>query len=303
MQKKSFIQKTLKNSQLWVLCFSAVIFLLVFRFYPMYGAQLAFKDYNPLAGITGSPWVGFEHFIEFFRNYISSRIILNTLLLSSLTLLISFPFPVLLALLLNSLKNAFFKKSVQMVTYIPYFISTVVMVTIITEVLNPHDGLVTLILRFFRLPVNNILAQPELFRPIYIISHIWQNSGYSAVVYLASLSAVNPVLYEAAIIDGANKWQRILHIDIPGIMPTIAVIFILNTGHIMNIGFEKVFLLQNDLNLITSEIITTYVYKIGLVNANFSFAAAVGLFNSFVNLVLLFSVNQFLKKFLRHSMW
>jgi putative aldouronate transport system permease protein len=254
-------------------------------------------------GIWGSPWVGFKHFNLFFNNPIFWDLIRNTLLLSVYHLVAGFPIPILLALALNEVRNGLFKRTVQMVTYAPHFISTVVMVSMIMLVLSPSLGIVTTALKALGMEEIDFLGNPDLFRSVYVWSDIWQTAGYSAIIYLAALAGVDPSLYEAARVDGASRLQKIIHIDLPGLMPTAVIILILNLGGIMSVGFEKTYLLQNPLNLETSEVIATYVYKIGLLNANFSFATAVGLFNSVINLSLLVLVNAFAKRIAKSSLW
>lgn len=298
------IWQGLKNNwQLWVLVAPALIYLIVFRYYPMYGATLAFREYDPWEGIMGSPWVGFRHFKMFFKSYMFVRVVSNTMLLSLFTLALGFPFPIILAILVNEVESHKFKKSVQMVTYLPYFISTVVMVTIITEALHPRNGIITLMLSFAGIQTENMMGNADMFRTIYVLSGIWQHTGYSSIIYIAALAGVDPSLHEAAIVDGATKTQRIWHIDVPAILPTALILLVLNAGRIMNIGFEKTFLMQNDMNLRTSEVIATYVYKVGLIDANFSFATAVGLFNSVINLILLITMNRISRRISETSLW
>ncbi|MCD9021660.1 ABC transporter permease [Cohnella silvisoli] len=292
-----------KHWQLYVLIIPPVLFFLIFKYYPMLNAVLAFKDYNVIKGIWGSPWVGFKNFNLFFDNPMFLTLIKNTVYVSGYLLLAGFPIPILLALMLNEVRNARFKRLVQLVSFAPYFISTVVMVSIIMLFLAPRLGFVNVALNYLGFESVNFLGEPGLFRSIYVWSDIWQTAGYSAVIYLAALAGVDPTLYEAAKVDGASRFQKIVNVDLPGILPTIVIILILNVGNVMAIGFEKIYLLQNPLNLSTSEIIATYVYDIGLRNANYSFATAVGLFNSVINLVLLFGVNSLAKRFSNNSIW
>lgn len=269
----------------------------------MVNAVIAFKDYNVVKGIWDSEWVGFKYFHLFFENPQFGALIKNTLYISLYHLAVGFPMPILLALCLNEVRSRFFKRTVQMVTYAPYFISSVVMVSITILLLSPRLGIINLIIKFFGGEEIDFLGSPEMFRSVYVWADVWQNTGYAAVVYFAALAGIDPALYEAARVDGASRFQRIVNIDIPGIMPTAVIILILNVGSIMSLGFEKIYLLQNPLNLATSEIIATYVYKIGLLNANFSFATAVGLFNSVVNLILLLMVNAIAKRISSTSLW
>jgi putative aldouronate transport system permease protein len=275
----------------------------IFKYIPMANVVLAFKDYNVIEGIWGSPWVGFKYFTMFFNNPQFGTLIKNTLYLSVYQLAVDFPLPILLALCLNEVRNKFFKRMVQMVTYAPYFISSVVMISIMILLLNPRLGIINMLLRSLGFDEIDFLGDPEMFRSVYVWAGAWQNTGYAAVIYFAALAGVDPSLYEAAKVDGASRFQRILNIDIPGIMPTAVIVLILNIGGIMSVGFERVYLLQNPLNLGTSEVIATYVYKIGLLNANFGFATAVGLFNSIINVALLLIVNAIAKRVSSTSLW
>nr|WP_233355107.1 ABC transporter permease subunit [Paenibacillus sp. JZ16] len=292
-----------RHWQLYLLIIPPVLYFIIFKYLPMANAVLAFKNYNVVKGIWGSPWVGTQYFEMFFRNPAFATLIKNTLYISFYQLIVGFPIPILLALALNEVKSARFKKTVQMVTYAPYFISTVVMVSIIMLFLSPRLGIVNTITGALGFEAVNYLGEPGMFRTIYVLSDVWQTMGYSAVIYLAALAGVDPSLYEAAKVDGANRFQKILNVDLPGILPAAVIILILSVGNIMALGFEKMYLLQNPLNLSTSEIISTYVYKIGLLNANYSFATAVGLFNSLINLVLLLVVNAIAKRASNTSLW
>ncbi len=292
-----------RHWQLYLLVIPPVLYFIIFKYLPMANAVLAFKNYNVVKGIWGSPWVGTQYFEMFFRNPAFVTLIKNTLYISFYQLIVGFPVPILLALALNEVKSARFKKTVQMVTYAPYFISTVVMVSIIMLFLSPRLGIVNTIAGALGFEAINYLGEPGMFRTIYVLSDVWQTMGYSAVIYLAALAGVDPSLYEAAKVDGANRFQKILNVDLPGILPAAVIILILSVGNIMALGFEKMYLLQNPLNLSSSEIISTYVYKIGLLNANYSFATAVGLFNSLINLVLLLVVNAIAKRASNTSLW
>ena len=269
----------------------------------MVNAIIAFKDYNPVQGIWGSPWVGLDQFERFFANPVFGTILANTFILSAYVLIASFPIPIILALALNEVRLHFFKRTVQMVTYAPYFISTVVVVSMTLLILSPQLGLFSDVAGFFGMGQVDLLSDPQAFRHIYVWSDVWQTAGYSAVIYMAALAGIDPTLYEAARVDGANRVQKILNVDIPGIMPTAVIILVLGVGNVMAIGFEKAFLLQNNLNLSTSEIIATYTYKVGLLNADFSQAAAIGLFNAIINLVLLLSVNFAAKRLTGSGLW
>ncbi|MBX3012758.1 MAG: sugar ABC transporter permease [Caldilineaceae bacterium] len=292
-----------RHWQLYLIMLPALLYFFIFRYIPMANAVIAFKNYNVVAGIWGSPWAGFRHFELFFKNPVFWDLLENTLVLSLYALAVGFPIPIILAIALNETGNGFFKRTVQMVTYAPYFISTVVLVSMIMLLLSPRLGVVNLGLQALGMEPINFLGRPNLFSSIYVWSGVWQTSGYAAIVYLAALAGVDPMLYEAARVDGASRWQKILNIDLPGIMPVAVILLILNVGSLLAIGFEKVYLLQNPLNLSSSEIIATYVYKIGLLNANFSFATAVGLFNSVVNMILLVLVNAYVKRVSEMSLW
>lgn len=295
--------KLRKHWQLYLLVIPPILYFIIFKYIPMANAVLAFKDYNVVKGIWGSPWVGFKYFNMFFQNPVFFSLLKNTLFISLYALAVGFPIPIILALALNEVKNKTFKRTVQMVTYAPYFISTVVMVSIIMLFLAPNQGIVNMLLGLFGVPSVNFLGDPNLFRSVSVWTDVWQGAGYSAVIYLAALSGVDPSLYEAAKVDGASRLQKIWNVDIPGIMPTAVIILILSVGSIMAVGYEKIYLLQNPLNTVTSEIISTYVYKIGLLNANYSFATAVGLFNSVINLILLALVNAVAKRISNNSLW
>ena len=292
-----------RHWQLYLVMLPGLLYFLVFKYIPMANAAIAFKDYSVVKGIWGSQWVGFKHFELFFDNPVFWTLVKNTLGLSFYALVIGFPIPILLAIALNEVRDGLFKRVVQMVTYAPYFISTVVMVSMIMLLLAPRLGIFNQGLRSLGLEPINFLGKPNLFSSIYVWSGIWQNSGYSAIVYLAALAGVDPMLYEAARVDGASRIQKILNIDLPGIMPVAVILLILSVGSLMAVGFEKVYLLQNPLNLSSSEVIATYVYKIGLLNANFSFATAVGLFNSVINMILLVAVNSYVKRVSDMSLW
>ncbi|MCL2879892.1 MAG: ABC transporter permease subunit, partial [Treponema sp.] len=253
---------------------------------------MAFLDFNPVAGYAGSRWVGFENFQKFFSSYVFLRLILNTVGLSLYQLIAGFPIPIILAICINELKNRGLKKTVQMVTYAPHFISMVVMVSIMIQVFSTHGGFVNIVISALGGTPVNFMGKPEYFKSMYVWTGIWQNTGYSAIIYIAALSGIDPQIQEAAVIDGASKIQRIWHIDLPGIMPTAVILLILNCGRIMSVGFEKAFLMQNSMNISASEIISTYVYKIGLQNGDFAYSTTVNLFNSVINFTLLVAVNK-----------
>lgn len=294
-----------RSWQLYVFIALPVAWLLVFMYYPMYGAQIAFRDFLPGRTILGSEWVGLEHFIRFFNSPMFERLLRNTLVLSAYSLVVGFPIPVILALSLNQLRTGYFKRSVQMISYAPYFISTVVMAGLILQFLDLRRGPVNLFLQWLGMDTVHFMGVADYFPSIYVWSGVWQNTGFNTIIFLAALSTIDPALHEAALVDGANRLQRMWHIDLPGIMPVVITLLILTMGQLMNVGFEKAFLLQNPLNLTTSEVISTYVYKVGLAGgvANFSYAAAIGLFNSILGLILLVIANQLSRRFANQSIF
>ncbi|WJH35243.1 ABC transporter permease subunit [Paenibacillus sp. CC-CFT747] len=298
-----FIKSLKRHWELYLLVLPPVLYLFIFKYIPMAGVQIAFKNYSVVKGIWGSPWVGFDHFLTFFHSPNFWRLIQNTIGISFYSLIAGFPIPILLALALNEIRTGFFKKTVQMVTYAPHFISTVVMVSIIILMLSPHVGVVDRLFGLLGLPQTNFLGIPEYFKSIYVWSGVWQTMGYSSIIYMAALAGVDPSLYEAAKMDGASRFKKMLHIDIPSLIPITVIMLILSLGSVMGVGFEKIFLMQNPLNTSASEVIATYVYKVGLVGANFSFSAAVGLFNSIINLILLIIVNTVSRRVSENSLW
>jgi putative aldouronate transport system permease protein len=292
-----------RNYELYLLSLPVFIYFIVFHYGPMYGVQIAFKDFVAGKGIMGSPWVGFEHFERFLRSYNVKTLIKNTLGINIYSLVVGFPAPIILALMLNEVKRVRFKKAVQMVTYAPHFISTVVMVGMVLVFLSPSTGIVNHILKAIGFKPIHFMAEPEWFKTIYVFSGIWQGLGWGSIIYVAALSSIDPQLHESAIIDGATKIQRIINIDLPGIMPTITILLILNIGGIMNVGFQKIFLMQNPLNMTASDVISTYVYRVGLQGAEYSFSSAVGLFNSVINCILLVIVNWIARRLGETSLW
>ena len=299
----SLLRRMKRQWVLYLFLALPVICVILFNYVPMYGAVLAFKNYRPNRGILGSEWAGLKYFAQFFRSPNFSLLLKNTLILSLYSLVASLPIPILLALCLNEVHIPWFKKNVQMVTYAPYFISTVVMVGMLIQLMCVRTGFFNKIISSLGGTPIDFMAVPSLFRTIYVFSGVWQGMGYSAIIYIAALSNVDPQLYEAAIIDGASRLQKIVHIDIPAILPTIVLMLIMALGNVMSIGAEKVYLMQNNLNLSTSEIISTYVYKIGLIHGQFSLSTAVGLFNSVVNFVLIVLVNAAARRLGDTSLW
>lgn len=304
MHKKTLKSKILSHWQFYLIVALPMLYFIIFKYVPMYGILLAFKKYRVSKGIWGSPWVGFDQFIKFFSNPSAMQIMWNTFSLSMYALFASIPLAVILAVSLNESKNAKWRKSVQMITYAPYFISTVVMVSILMQFMNPTFGIFNTIREAFGLDSYNFMGDPKLFSHIYVWSALWQGTGFNAIIYLAALTSINPELYEAAKVDGVNKFQKIWHIDLPSIKTTIVIMFIMNMGFVMSLGFEKAFLMQNPLNLGTSEIMSTYVYKMGLLNSDFSYSTAIGLINSLINVCLILVFNRLAKsKRIEGGLW
>lgn len=291
-----------RNWQLYAFLAPAITYLIIFHYVPMYGVQIAFKDFFATQGIFGSPWVGFDHFERFFKSYYFWRLLKNTIILNSYQLLL-FPLPIILALSLNEIRNGPYKKWAQTLTYAPHFISVVVVVGMLVAFLDPITGLLNHVIIAFGGQSIDFITSPGWFRHIYVWSGEWQSLGWGSIIYLAALAGVNPELHEAARIDGATRFQRIIFINIPSILPTIVILFILNIGKFMTIGFEKVLLMQNTLNAETSDIIQTFVYQVGLLEGDYSFAAAIGLFDSVINIILLLTVNQIARKTSDNSLW
>jgi putative aldouronate transport system permease protein len=291
-----------RNIHIYLIVLPVVVYYLVFCYFPMYGALIAFKEFKPSLGVWGSPWVGFKHFVDFFSSYYFVRLLKNTLALSVSSLIFGFPAPVILALLLNELQGRTYKQMVQMVTYIPHFISIVIISGIIINFVK-QDGIISLLVKQFTGYDGNLLLEPKYFRSIYVISGIWQNIGWSSIIYLATLAGVDTDLYEAARIDGAGRWKQVLYITIPSLMPTVTILLILQMGSLMNVGFEKVMLLYNPRIYDTADVISTFVYRQGILSAQYSFSSAVGLFNSIINCLLVVFANRFSKHFTDNSLW
>lgn len=292
--------------QVYALLLLPVIYLIVFYYIPMGGLVLAFKKYDLSKGILGSPWVGFDNFLKFFRSYKFTIVLKNTLTLAVYSLLVGFPIPILFALLLNAFPARRYGKIVQSVTYIPHFISTVVIVGIIFQLLNSRAGIYGSLYTFFTgQSAPDILSKGKYFKHIFVWSGIWQSTGYNAIIYIASLSSVDQSLHEAACIDGASRFQRMIYIDWPCIRGTAVIMLILAAGGIMNVSFEKALLMQNDLNIACSEVISTYVYKVGLQSGigDFSLSTAIGMFNSVINFILLVIVNGISKRLTNDSIF
>lgn len=290
-----YITKRIMESYQWyILLLPGLVYLLVFMYGPMYGLQIAFKDYRVSKGILGSEWLGFYHFYHFFRMPIFWKLIKNTLSITLLSLT-TFPFPIIFALLLNELGNVRVKKFVQMITYMPHFLSEVVVCSLVIMFLDRTTGPINNMRAFFGAERYAYMTDPDAFSMIYVLSGLWQNIGWSSILYISALSAVSLDEVEAATIDGANRFQIMLHVYIPCIMPTIIITLLLTVGRIMNVGFSKILLLQNDLNLERSNVISTYVYNVGLLSGQYSMSSAVGLFNNLVNIIVLMLVNGIVK--------
>ena len=298
------VQKALKRDwQLLLLCALPVLYFIIFHYIPMYGVQIAFKDFKAADGIWGSAWCGLDQFKRFFASSQFWPLIKNTLTLSFMQILLGFPVPILLAIMLNQVKNKKFRKFVQSVAYCPHFISIVVLTGMLYIFLSPRNGIVNQVIQMFGGDPIFFLGDAKYFKITFVLSGIWQNAGWSAIIYIAALAGVSPDLYEAAQVDGANKWQRIRHIDIPGIMPTIVMMLIMEVGKVMNLGFQKAYLMQNAQNLASSEIISTYIYKVGMIDAQYSYSAAINLFNNLINIILLVTFNRLAKKITDNSLW
>ena len=302
-RKKSAWTKIKKSKQLYLFILPAFLFFLIFAYGPMYGVMIAFKDYMPSMGVLGSPWVGFKHFKRFFNSYYFWDLIKNTLGISIYSLVVGFPLPIILALALNEAKDGFFKKFTQTVTYAPHFISVMVISGMLISFLSPSTGIINHFRAAMGMERISFLTDPKWFKTIYVLSGVWQGTGWGTVIYLAALSGVDPQLHEAAIVDGASRLQRVFYINIPTIVPTMVILLIMNFGSIMSVGHEKILLLQNPLNLESSNVIATFVYKQGLLDAQYSYAAAVGLFNSAINSGLLIVVNKLSRKVSEVSLW
>lgn len=299
----SRIAREWKRNYIFYLLFIPVfLYYLIFAYKPLYGALMAFQDFSPATGVSGSPWVGFKHFETFFGSYYFGRLLKNTLTISFSSLIFGFPAPIILALLMNEIKSKTFKKTVQTVSYLPHFISLVVVCSMIKK-FTMDTGVINDIIAFFGGERVTFLNFPEYFVPVYIISEIWQTVGWSSIIYLAALSGISQELYEAAMIDGAGRWKQTLHVTIPGILPTIVIMLILRMGSIISVGSEKIILLYNPMTMKTADVISSFVYRKGIQEQSWSYSAAVGLFNSVVNFIFLVCTNKFSKKVSDTSLW
>ena len=289
--------------QLFLFLLIPVVWVIIFNYVPMIGVQIAFRKYKIRDGIWGSKWVGLAYFVKFFNSYQFQRVLINTMRVSLYSLVAGFPLPIVLALCMNALTNQRYKKFVQTLTYIPHFISTVVLVGMLSMFFSTTTGFVNTAIAALGFNKIHFFGEPQYFRHLYVWSGVWQNMGWSAVIYIATLSGVDPQQHEAARIDGATILQRMWHIDLPALAPTIVILLIMQAGSIMSVGYEKVYLMQNSTNITTSEVISTYTYKIGLENAQFSYSAAIGLFNNVINFIMLVVVNTLTKKLSGMALW
>lgn len=290
-QPVSFGKRLKRSGSLYLLMLPSLVIMFLFTYIPMYGVTIAFKDFTPARGIMGSSWAGLKYFRQYFNSYQFWITIKNTLVISIYSIIVTFPLPIALALMCNQMTRKGFKKFFQVSTYLPHFISTVVMCGMIILFLSPSQGIIAKLLGYLGITLPNLMGQPSAFSSIYVWTEAWQHVGWDSILYIATLSSVDPTLYEAATMDGANKWHKMIHIDVPALLPTATIMFIMRMGSVMSVGFEKVYLLQNTLNSTSSEIISTYVYKMGLVSSQYSLSAAIGLFNNIINLILLLAVN------------
>ncbi len=302
MGKNRFIRDFKLNKLLYLMMLPVIAYYLIFHYIPMYGALIAFKEYSPMKGILHSDWVGLKHFHDFFGSYYFTRILKNTLVISLYSLIFEFPAPIILALLINEVQSKTFKRVAQTITYMPYFISLVVICGIITDFTNA-DGIINRLFMLFGYDGQAMLQKPELFRPIYILSEIWQRIGWESIIYIAALMSIDQEQYEAARIDGASRIKQIFFITLPGILPTITIMFILRMGNMLNVGFEKIILLYNPVTYNTADVISSFVYRKGLLEFGWSYSSAVGLFNSVVNLALLVTANYISRKVNKSSLW
>ena len=293
---KSVRKDLSSNYELYLMLLPVVAFYLIFHYAPMYGVLMAFQEYKPMLGIGGSEWVGFKHFIDFFQSANFYQLMKNTVSISVVNLVFGFPAPIILALMINEVRKKWFARSIQTITYIPHFISLVVVCALIRD-FTSDSGIINAFCKFFGYDGRSMLTKPQLFLPIYVISSIWQEIGWNSIIYLAALSGVDKQLYEAAEIDGAKKWRQLISITLPSIMPTIIILFIMRMGTLINVGYEKVILLYNPGIYDTADVISTYVYRLGFENANYSSSTAIGLFNSAINIVLILVTNKLSQKY------
>ncbi len=302
-QTNRFLKRLSNSKYLLLLFLPCLLYYAVFKYAPIGGIIISFKNYNLFKGIWDSPWVGLKWYVMFLQNPDFLVILKNTFLLGVYKLVFGFPAPIILALLLHEVKNAFFKRFVQTVSYLPHFISNVVVASMVIMFLSPSSGIVNQMIQWFGFEPINFMVKPDLFRWIYVASEVWQHVGWETIIYLAALTAIDPGLYEAAEIDGASRWKQMVHVTLPGIAPAIVILFILNIGKVLEIGFEKVFLLYNPAIYETADIISTYVYRTGLNQGNYSYATAIDLFGGIVGLIFVYSANYMSRKVNQTSLW
>jgi putative aldouronate transport system permease protein len=296
-------QKMIKHKYLLLMFLPCLLYYILFKYVPMFGIVISFKNYNPFIGVMGSDWVGFKYYVMFFNNPDFLKLLRNTFLLGMYKLIFGFPAPIVLALLLNELKHMVFKRFVQTVSYLPHFISNVIVASMVVMFLSPSGGIVNNLIEDFGFEKINFMLMPDMFRSVYVLSEIWQHVGWETILYLAALTSIDPMLYEASEMDGASRLRKLWHITLPGIAPTIVILLILNVGKVIEIGFEKVFLLYNPATYETADILSTYVYRVGLMQGNFSYASAIDVFTGLVSLVFIVSTNYASRKLSETSLW
>jgi putative aldouronate transport system permease protein len=296
-------QKMIKHKYLLLMFLPCLLYYILFKYVPMFGIVISFKNYNPFIGVMGSDWVGFKYYVMFFNNPDFLKLLRNTFLLGMYKLIFGFPAPIVLALLLNELKHMVFKRFVQTVSYLPHFISNVIVASMVVMFLSPSGGIINNLIEDFGFEKINFMVMPDMFRSVYVLSEIWQHVGWETILYLAALTSIDPMLYEASEMDGASRLRKLWHITLPGIAPTIVILLILNVGKVIEIGFEKVFLLYNPATYETADILSTYVYRVGLMQGNFSYASAIDVFTGLVSLVFIVSTNYASRKLSETSLW
>jgi putative aldouronate transport system permease protein len=296
------LHELIKNRYLYIMAVPIIAYFIVFYYLPMYGVVISFLDYSPFKGIYGSSWVGLKHFNDFFSSYYFWRLIRNTFLINLYDLVFNFPSPIILALSLNEVRNTTFKRTVQTITYMPYFISLVVVVGLLRD-MTSSDGIILDFLSLFGFERVNLMGYPQYFRGLFVGSNIWQGIGFNSILYLSAISSIDPTLYEAATVDGAGRWRRVIHITIPGISGTIITLFILRMGSMMSVGYEKIILMYNPVTLETADVISSFVYRKGLIDSNYASATAIGLFNSLLNCAFLLMGNRLSKSITKRSLW
>ncbi len=303
LRRDKKVKSIVRNYDLYLMLIPVVLFYVLFKYVPMYGIQIAFRDYNPGLGFFKSTWVGWEHFERFFSSFRFTRMIVNTVMINVYQIIFQFPIPIIFAIIVNEVRRKHFKAFILNTTYIPHFLSTVVIVALISTVTNPEYGVINQLIEYFGGEPIRFLEESSWVKPVYVGSGIWQNMGWSSLIYLGALAGIDPVLYEAAQVDGASKMQQIFKITIPCIMPTVMIMLILKIGGIMDLGVDKVLLMQNDLNIYSSDVIPVYVYMTGVREGNYSFAAAIDLFNNIINFLMLLGANRISRKLSGSSLW